>query len=232
MAVERLATRLTKVKRRINLAVDRSGRKSGEIKLVAVSKNHPIDKIKYLKEQGISNFGENRVQELLDKAAEIDKITWHFIGHLQRNKVKYLMRIQNCQLIHSLDSWRLAKEIDKRARKNECIMPVLVQVNVAEDENKFGFKLEEVEEFLKKAVKLKNLVIKGLMTVVPYADDPELSRPFFRRLTDLKSDLVQKGYDLEELSMGMTNDFEVAIEEGATIVRVGTALFGKRGDYQ
>jgi len=143
-----LKKRLEDIEKRITQAALKAGREPEEIELIAVSKNHPVSRINFFKEQGIRTFGENRVQELQDKYEKVSDINWHFIGHLQRNKVKYLLRMENCTLIHSLDSLRLAKEINKRARKNNRIMPVLIEVNIAEDENKFGFLPGEVEEFL------------------------------------------------------------------------------------
>ena len=189
-----------------------------------------IKKIKFFKEQGIKTFGENRVQELRRKNNKIEKnIEWHFIGHLQRNKVKYLTRMKSCKMIESLDSPRLAKEINKRARKQDRVMPVLVEVNTSEDENKYGFMAENTIDFIKEAEnKYNNISIEGLMTIVPYVEDPEEVRPYFRKLYELKERANKQGLKLKELSMGMTNDYMVAIEEGATIVRIGTALFGKR----
>ncbi len=220
--------RMEDINNRITRAALKVGRDPGEIKLVAVSKNHPVSRINFFRERGIKVFGENRVQELQDKYEEIPDINWHFIGHLQRNKVKYLLRMENCKLIHSVDSLRLAREINKRAKKNNRLMPVLIEVNIAEDEKKYGFLPGQVKDFLKEAVKLEQLDIQGLMTIVPYVDDPEEVRPFFKEMTRLKDTLNNNGINLKELSMGMSNDFEVAIEEGATMVRIGTGLFGER----
>lgn len=222
--------RLIDIKKRIRKAADKVGRDPETVRLIAVSKNHSIEKIKYFYEQGINIFGENRVQELIDKNEKIGYIDWHFVGHLQRNKVKYLMRMNSCKMIHSLDSWRLAKEIDKRAAKNGRVMPVLVEVNVAKDKNKFGIKYDETLSFIKRVRELKNIDIQGLMTVVPYVDDPEDARPYFKKMAKLKEQINDSGIEIKELSMGMTNDFEIAIEEGATMVRIGTGLFGPR-DY-
>jgi PLP dependent protein len=223
-----LKERLDNIYQRIENAAKRSGRKAGEVKLIAVSKNQPVEKIRALNNMGVEVFGENRVQELLEKEEELDGINWHFIGHLQRNKVKYLIDMENCLLIHSLDSLRLAKEIDKRARQIGRIMPVLLEVNMAGDLNKYGFKPEEVFNFIETARRFKNIEIHGLMTIAPYIEDPEGVRPYFRQLNSLRLDIIRKGYQLDELSMGMTNDFEIAVEEGATMVRVGTGLFGER----
>lgn len=227
-----LIDNLKKVEKNIEDAALRSGRKKDDITLLAVSKNHNIDDIKTLREGGVKIFGENRVQELQEKDEKLKSEgivqDWHFIGHLQRNKVKYLMRMDNCRMIESIDSLRLAKEVNKRARKNNRIIPVLIEINAAGDENKYGITAERSEEFLKKLLNLKHLDIKGLMTVLPYIDDPEELRPYFKKMKNLFDNLNDKVVKLEELSMGMTNDYQIAVEEGATIVRVGTALFGKR----
>jgi hypothetical protein len=227
-----LIDNLKKVEKNIEEAALRSGRKRDDITLLAVSKNHSLDDLKILRKAGVKIFGENRVQELQEKDEKLKSEgiiqDWHFIGHLQRNKVKYLMRMENCRMIESIDSLRLAKEVNKRARKNNRIIPVLIEINAAGDENKYGIKAEHSEEFLKKLLNLKYLDIKGLMTVLPYLDNPEDLRPYFKKMKKLFDSLSKNTIKLDELSMGMTNDYQIAIEEGATIVRVGTALFGKR----
>ncbi|MGM0409933.1 MAG: YggS family pyridoxal phosphate-dependent enzyme [Bacillota bacterium] len=230
MNKNKLNKRLEKVKVNIKEACEKSGRDPSEIKIVAVSKNHFAKKVKFFQNKGIEVFGESRVQELRKKNNKVNsEVKWHFIGHLQRNKVKYITRMSNCLMIESLDSPRLAKEINKRAKKNNRIMPVLVEVNVAEDENKYGFKVENTLDFIKKAnKKYENLDIKGLMTIVPYVEDVEKTRPYFKKLANLKDKAKKEGISLDELSMGMSNDYTVAIEEGATIIRIGTALFGER----
>lgn len=230
MDEKKLKTRLKKVKNNIKKSCKKVGRDPSEITVVAVSKNHFSKKIKFFQKNEIEIFGENRVQELRRKNNKLNsEVKWHFIGHLQRNKVKYITRMDNCLMIESLDSDRLAKEINKRAKKNNRIMPVLVEVNTSGDENKYGFKVEETIDFLEKAEKkYDNLDIRGLMTIVPYLDNPEDTRPYFKKLANLKDKANQKDLNLTELSMGMTNDYQVAIEEGATIVRIGTALFGER----
>nr|WP_199505510.1 MULTISPECIES: YggS family pyridoxal phosphate-dependent enzyme [unclassified Halanaerobium] len=232
MEKEDLISRLNKVKKEIKESAEKAGRKYEEINLIAVSKNHPVESIKVLKNTGVKLFGENRVQELEEKDNKLKKINieidWHFIGHLQRNKVKYLMRMPNCKMIESLDSWRLAKEIDKRAKKNNRNIPLLIEVNIAEDENKYGIKPNKVETFLKKVIKLDNIEIKGLMTIAPYNENPEEARPYFRKMKKIQQDLNDRVYPLPELSMGMSNDYKIAVEEGATAVRIGTAIFGKR----
>ena len=230
MNKKELKKRLTVVKNNIKESCEKVGRDPSEITIVAVSKNHFVKKIKFFQKNDIKIFGENRVQELRRKNNKLNsEVKWHFIGHLQRNKVKYITRMDNCLMIESLDSDRLAKEINKRAAKNDKIMPVLVEVNTSRDENKYGFKVEQTIDFLKKAEnKYDNLDIKGLMTIVPYLDNPQDTRPYFKKLAELKDKANKKGLSLTELSMGMTNDYQVAIEEGATIIRIGTALFGER----
>lgn len=218
-----------KVVDNIKAAAKNSGRVLNDINIIPVSKNQSLYKINQLKKQGILNFGENRVQELLDKEEENPGLfDWHFIGHLQRNKVKYLARLDNCKLIHSLDSLRLAKEINKRARKNNRIMQVLVQINIAGDDNKFGFSKSDILDIFPDLWDLKNLDIQGLMTILPHFENPEKTRPYFRELNELKRKINSMGYDLTELSMGMTNDYEIAVEEGATFVRIGREIFGER----
>ncbi len=230
MNKKKLKKRLEKVNENIIETCEKVGRDLEEITIVAVSKNHFAKKIKFFQKNNIKIFGENRVQELRRKNNKLDKkVKWHYIGHLQRNKVKYITRMKNCLMIESVDSPRLAKEINKRAAKNDRVMPVLVEVNVAGDENKYGFKVEDTIDFLKKAEKkYNNIDIQGLMTIVPYVDDPEEVRPYFKRLAKLKEDANKEGLSLTELSMGMSNDYKIAIEEGATIIRIGTALFGER----
>ncbi len=234
---EELIKRYQEIEEKIITAADRADRDIEKIKLVAVGKTHPLSRMLFLKEQltdskiSLTSFGESRVQELLAKEEEFPgKINWHFIGHLQRNKVKYLARLENVTLIHSLDSLRLAREINKRAKKNDRVMETLLQVNIAEDENKYGFMQDEVKEFLQQAEEFSHLKIKGLMTILPHFAEQEKTRPYFQKMKELQAELTAAGFKLPELSMGMTNDYEIAIEEGATILRVGRALFGPR-DY-
>jgi len=226
-----LITRLNNIKKRIKVAAINANRKVEDISLIAVSKNHQLKKVDFFQKQGLEVFGESRVQELMDKYEKKPDLIWHFIGHLQRNKVKYLMRMNNCELIHSLDSWRLAKEINKRALKNKRVMPVLLEVNVAEDDSKYGISPVEVADFLHNADQLNNISIQGLMTIAPYVSDAEEVRPIFKRLAVIKEEMTHKGFNLKELSMGMSGDFEIAIEEGSTMVRIGSALFGERRGY-
>ncbi|MFP4021166.1 MAG: YggS family pyridoxal phosphate-dependent enzyme [Halanaerobium sp.] len=232
MQKEDYISNLKKVKDNIQNAAAAAGRNPEEIKLLAVSKNQSLDAVKILDEAGVNFFGENRVQELEEKNEKLISqninLNWHFIGHLQRNKVKYLMRMENCRMIESIDSLRLAKEVNKRAKKNERVIPVLVEINIAGDENKFGIMPDKAEEFLKKIIKLKNLKVEGLMTVLPYLDASEKLRSYFKQMKTLFDQLSEDVVQLNELSMGMTNDYQIAIEEGATIVRVGRAIFGER----
>jgi len=232
MGKEKLIENLNQVKENIKKAAVKADRDYREVKLLAVSKNQTLDNIKILNKAGISVFGENRVQELEEKDEKLKKenikLDWHFIGHLQRNKVKYLMRMDNCRMIESIDSLRLAKEVNKRAAKNDRIIPVLVEINVAGDENKFGITPDKAESFLKKIINFDNLKVEGLMTVLPYLDDSEKLRNYFKEMKNLFDQLSENVINLNELSMGMTNDYQIAVEEGATIVRVGTALFGER----
>ncbi|PTV96116.1 hypothetical protein C8C76_12717 [Halanaerobium saccharolyticum] len=232
MQKEKLTNNLNQVKKNIKKAAAKAGRDFREIKLLAVSKNQDIDAIKILAEAGVKFFGENRVQELEEKneklLAENIELDWHFIGHLQRNKVKYLMRMENCRMIESIDSFRLAKEVNKRAKKNGRKIPVLIEINIAGDENKFGITPDKAKEFLQEINNFDYLKVEGLMTVLPYLDDSEELRSYFKGMKKLFDQLSKEVIPLSELSMGMTNDYQIAVEEGATIVRVGTAIFGER----
>ena len=232
MQKDKLISNLKQVQDNIKKAAAAADRDYKEVKLLTVSKNQDIEAIKVLNEAGVSFFGENRVQELEEKNNKLisDNIDldWHFIGHLQRNKVKYLMRMENCKMIESIDSLRLAKEVNKRAGKNKREIPVLIEINIAGDENKFGITPDRAEKFLRKIIKLDNLKVEGLMTVLPYLDDTEKLRSYFKQMKNLFDQLSNNVVQLKELSMGMTNDYQIAVEEGATIVRVGTAIFGER----
>lgn len=223
---DKLSKNLQEIRANIKHAAERSGRKQEEIELIAVSKNHPVALVEFFREKGVNFFGENRVQELLEKDGQLAGVNWHFIGHLQRNKVKQLLRVENCRMIHSLDSLRLAREIDQRAEQYNKIIPVLIEVNVAGDLNKFGLTPNDVFDFVQLLQQFKNIDLKGLMTIAPYVANPEKVRPFFKRLAILREQLWAKGYHYKELSMGMTNDYEVAIEEGSTMIRIGSGLFG------
>lgn len=216
-----------KVMERIARAAQKAGRDPGEVKLVAVSKTVEVDRIREAIEAGISTLGENYVQEAQKKIEEIGRsISWHFIGHLQSNKAKYAIRLFD--MIHSVDSIPLAEELNRRAEKEGRAMKVLIEVNLSGETTKFGTEEEKAFDLARKIIPLKNLSLAGLMTMPPYFEDPELSRPYYVRLRQLKEKMAGEGIPLKELSMGMSNDFEVAIEEGATYVRVGTAIFGAR----
>lgn len=229
-----LEENLKDVEEKIQQACARAGRDRSEVTLIAVSKTKPEEVLKEAYDLGIRVFGENKVQELTDKYEALPKdIHWHMIGHLQRNKVKYI--IDKAELIHSVDSMRLAEAIEKEAEKRDLIVDVLLEVNVAKEESKFGLMPEEVEEFVEKAAKFPHIRVKGLMTIAPFVDNPETNRPVFARLRKLSVDIDAKKVNnitMSILSMGMTNDYQVAIEEGATMVRVGTGIFGARNYTQ
>ena len=218
------------VEEKVRNACKKAGRSREEVTLIAVSKTKPVSMIEELLPLGVRDFGENKVQELTAKEEVLPKdIRWHMIGHLQRNKVKYV--IDKACMIHSVDSLRLAQEISKEAVKHDLVMPVLIEVNVAGEESKFGVSVEEAPSFVEEAAKLPGIQVKGLMTIAPNVDDPEENRNVFRNLRKLSVDIREKNFDnvtMNVLSMGMTGDYEVAIEEGATHVRVGTGIFGER----
>jgi len=220
------------VETRIQAACDRSGRVRSDVTLIAVSKTHPAEMIQDYYDIGLRAYGENKVQELADKIKVLpEDISWHMIGHLQRNKVKYIA--DSVSMIHSVDSVRLAETINSEGAKCGRVIPVLIEVNVAEEDSKFGVTVHEVLPLIEKISTFPNIHIEGLMTIAPYVEDPELNRPIFAKLKNLSVDIKAKNIDnvsMNALSMGMTGDFEVAIEEGATMIRVGTALFGVR-DY-
>lgn len=218
------------VEAKIEEACKRAGRDRSEVTLIAVSKTKPISMIKEVLEEGMIHFGENKVQELCDKYDQLPKhIKWHMIGHLQRNKVKYI--VDKACLIHSVDSLRLAEAISQEAVKRNVTASILIEVNVAQEESKFGIHVEEAPSLVEEISKLPNILIKGLMTIAPFVDDSEENRYIFRKLKQLSVDIKTKNIDnvsMNVLSMGMTGDYEVAIEEGATHVRVGTGIFGER----
>ncbi|MBO4389678.1 MAG: YggS family pyridoxal phosphate-dependent enzyme [Lachnospiraceae bacterium] len=231
-----ISDNLGSVRENIRKACEKAGRDPGEVTLIAVSKTNPAAAVIDAVENGDQLvFGENKVQELCEKIDEVAaalpeaQIRWHMIGHLQRNKVKYLMG--RVELIHSVDSLRLAEEIDKESAKAGVITPILLEVNMAEEESKFGLKAEEVEPLLMQLSSFKHIQVKGLMTIAPYVSDPEENRPVFRAMRELFIDMNAKNMDnisMNILSMGMTGDYQVAVEEGATMVRVGTGIFGAR----
>ena len=220
------------VEKNIVKACEKAGRNRSEVTLIAVSKTKPASDIRQAMDCGITVFGENKVQEIRDKTEEIkEPLSWHMIGHLQANKVKYLPG-RVC-MIHSVDNVKLAAEIEKQFSKADEVIDVLVEVNMAQEESKFGLTAEEVPDFVKEIVKYPHLNIRGLMTIAPYTEDPESNRVYFKGLRELKDSINAMnipGVNMDTLSMGMTGDYQVAIEEGATFVRVGTGIFGER-DY-
>ena len=220
------------VQKNIEKACDRSGRTLQEVTLIAVSKTKPVSALEEAYQCGMRDFGENKVQELVEKAEVLPKdIRWHMIGHLQRNKVKYI--VDKVHLIHSVDSLRLAEEISKEACKKNVTVDILVEVNVAKEETKFGSTMEEASELVSQIAALSGIRVKGLMTIAPFVEDPEENRKYFAKLKQLAVDIERKNIDnvsMHGLSMGMTGDYEVAVEEGASYVRVGTGIFGER-DY-
>jgi hypothetical protein len=219
--------RLLQVQERIRTAAERAGREAASVTLVAVSKTVPVQVVREALAAGVTILGENRVQEARDKIAALSgRGTWHLVGHLQTNKAK--LAVQLFDLIHSLDSPRLAEALDRSAEQAGRVVRCLVEVNLGGEESKSGTTEEGVRPLLEAAARLAHLRIEGLMTVPPFLPDPEQVRPFFRRLRSLRDKLAGEGFRLAELSMGMTHDFEVAIEEGATMVRIGTAIFGPR----
>ncbi|MGI6070609.1 MAG: YggS family pyridoxal phosphate-dependent enzyme [Blautia sp.] len=227
-----LAEQLHQVEEKIEDACRRSHRDSKEVTLIAVSKTKPVEMLQEVYDAGSRDFGENKVQEITAKYDQLPSdIRWHMIGHLQRNKIKYI--IDKVAMIHSVDSLRLAVAIEQEAAKKNVRIPILAEVNVAEEESKFGLKMEEVLPFVTEVSKLPHLFLQGLMTIAPFVENPEDNRLIFRQLKQLSVDIAAKNIDnvtMSVLSMGMTGDYEVAIEEGATMVRVGTGIFGAR-DY-
>ncbi len=216
------------VKKNISNALNKTGRSLEEIKLVAVSKTKPVEMILEAYNLGLRDFGENKAQELKTKVAELPKdINWHFIGHLQTNKVKEVVQV--AELIHSVDSIKIAGEINKRASAIEKVQNILIEVNTSDEDTKFGLSsIEQVKEIALFCTEASNLNLCGLMTMAPFTENKKILRNCFIKLREMKEKLNYNGFNLKELSMGMTNDYEIAIEEGATIVRIGTALFGKR----
>ena len=218
------------VEKNIDAACNRSGRAREDVTLIAVSKTKPVEMLKEAYDSGCRDFGENKVQELVEKYDQLpDDIRWHMIGHLQRNKVKYI--VDKVYMIHSVDSLRLAEEISKEAVKKNVTVSILVEVNVAGEESKFGTTTEETVSLVENIAKLPNILVKGLMTIAPYVENSEENRLYFAKLKQIYVDIIHKNIDnvfMEELSMGMTGDYEVAIEEGATYIRVGTGIFGER----
>ena len=211
-------------------ACEKAGRNRSEVTLIAVSKTKPVEMLQEVYDQGIRYFGENKVQEMCDKMEVMPKdINWNMIGHLQTNKVKYI--VGKTSLIHSVDSLKLAEEIQKQAIKNNVVVDILVEVNIANEETKFGISKEETIQMVKDIAKLDHIRIKGLMTIAPFVENPEDNRLYFREIKQLSVDINNQNIDnvcMDILSMGMTGDYMVAIEEGSTMVRVGTGIFGER----
>lgn len=225
-----IKSNLLEVHENMKKACEKAGRSEQDVELIAVSKTKPVSALMEAYESGCRIFGENKVQELVDKYEVMPKdIKWHMIGHLQRNKVKYI--VDKAALIHSVDSLKLAEEISKEAVKKQVQVSILIEVNVAGEDTKFGVKPEDAEMLIRKIAALPGISIKGLMTIAPYVDDPEENRQYFGQLKQLLVDINQKNIDnvsMNVLSMGMTGDYTVAIEEGATFIRVGTGIFGER----
>ncbi|MGN1197795.1 MAG: YggS family pyridoxal phosphate-dependent enzyme [Acetatifactor sp.] len=220
------------VKENITSVCDACGRKEEDVTLIAVSKTKPLKMLMEAYEAGARDFGENKVQELEEKIPNMPTdVRWHMIGHLQRNKVKFI--VGKVYLIHSVDSLRLAEEISKEAVKKGVTVKILIEVNVAEEESKFGTTTEETTALIESVSKLPGVIIEGLMTIAPFTENPEENRKYFQKLKQLSVDIKTKNIDnvnMNVLSMGMTGDYLVAVQEGATYVRVGTGIFGER-DY-
>jgi PLP dependent protein len=225
-----IADNFRTVTSRIASATKRAGRDPSSVRLIVVTKTVDVEIIRHVVAAGALALGENRVQEAKEKIEKLGNIArWHLIGRLQTNKAKYAVKLFD--LIHSVDSLELAKELDKQAAKTGKVQDILIEVSIAGEAAKAGVAMQDVTTLVREAAKLKNISIKGLMTMPPYSENPEDSRPFFRKLRDLAETMIKEGMpsvSMKELSMGMSGDFEVAIEEGATMVRVGTAIFGER----
>lgn len=225
-----LKENLQQVEENIKKACKKSGRDRADVTLIAVSKTKPVEMLQTVYDCGVRDFGENKVQEMCDKMEVLPgDIKWHMIGHLQTNKVKYI--VGRTELIHSVDSVHLAAEIQKQAVKKDVIVPILIEVNIAEEESKFGIHKEDTITMVRQIAEMDHLRIKGLMTIAPFVENAEDNRLYFREIKQLSVDIKNQNIDnvsMDVLSMGMTGDYEVAIEEGATLVRVGTGIFGER----
>lgn len=221
---------LEQVRKNIDEACRMAGRDPKEVTLIAVSKTKPVSMLKEAYDAGARCFGENKVQEIMDKHPQLpEDIQWHMIGHLQRNKVKYI--VDKVSMIHSVDSLRLAQTIEQEAAKHNVCVPVLLEVNVAQEESKFGLKMDEVLPLIETIADFPHIKVQGLMTIAPYVENAEDNRDFFRQLKKLSVDIEAKDINnvsMSVLSMGMTGDYQVAVQEGATMVRVGTGIFGER----
>ncbi|AKL95560.1 pyridoxal phosphate enzyme, YggS family [Clostridium aceticum] len=230
MALLDIENNLKIIKQRISDAATKAGRSPHEVQLIAVTKTVEPEIIERAIDCGVTDIGENKVQEIIRKYEIIgEKVKYHMIGHLQKNKVKYI--IDKVDMIHSLDSYDLAKEIDKRAKKIQKVMKCLLQINISGEESKYGVNPLEAQSLLRQISELKNIQIVGLMTMAPYTDNPEEVRKYFKDLKNLSLEIDQlslKNIDMGHLSMGMSNDFEVAIGEGANLVRIGSSIFGER----
>lgn len=221
---------LEQVRKNIDEACRMAGRDPKEVTVIAVSKTKPVSMLKEAYDAGARCFGENKVQEIMDKHPQLpEDIQWHMIGHLQRNKVKYI--VDKVSMIHSVDSLRLAQTIEQEAAKHNVCVPVLLEVNVAQEESKFGLKMDEVLPLIETIADFPHIKVQGLMTIAPYVENAEDNRDFFRQLKKLSVDIEAKNINnvsMSVLSMGMTGDYQVAVQEGATMVRVGTGIFGER----
>lgn len=225
-----LENNLRQVEENIRKACAKAGRSRSEVTLIAVSKTKPVEMLQTIYDLGPRDFGENKVQEMCEKMEVLPQdIRWHMIGHLQTNKVKYI--VGKTALIHSVDSLHLAEEIEKQAAKRNLCVPILIEVNIAKEESKFGIHKEETVALVRQIARLPHLQIKGLMTIAPFVENPEDNREYFKQIRQLSVDIAGQNIDninMDVLSMGMTGDYMVAIEEGATMVRVGTGIFGER----
>lgn len=228
-----LKENLRNVESQIQASCEKSGRQREDVTLIAVSKTKPVELLQEAYDAGVRDFGENKVQEICDKYDRLPSdIRWHMIGHLQRNKVKHI--IDKVCMIHSVDSYRLAEEINIHAKKHKLVMPVLIEINIAQEQTKFGVSKDDAMQLIEEAAHLDSIQIQGLMAVAPYVENAEENRKYFRELAKLAVDIRAKNIDnvvMRVLSMGMTGDYAVAIEEGAAMVRVGTGIFGER-DYR
>lgn len=224
-----IAQNLAEVEKRISAAAERSGRKRSDITFIAVTKTHPADMINEAIECGVTDIGENKPQEVRDKYDDVKPVKWHLIGHLQTNKVKYI--IDKVCLIHSVDSIKLMDEIERQAKKHDIVMDILIQVNISGEETKSGIRPDELSELLKHAGELNNVRVKGLMTIMPKTDNPKDNILHFDNIRQIFVDISRNVCDnvnMQYLSMGMSGDYETAIEHGANMVRIGSAVFGAR----